>query len=106
MGLFGKIDTSKKVNVKLLTIISLIPFVCIYSFLRIKKGRKMLALNAIATIAFVMYLLLRYDLANQVEQTLQAIQYFNYLVIPAIDAIFIYKWAKQYNKEIDLKTIA
>lgn len=66
----------------------------------------MFAVNAVAIIAFVMYLLLRYDLANQLEQTLQAIQYFNYLVLPAVDALFVWKWAKKYNKEIDLKSIA
>lgn len=105
MGLFGKIDESKKVNVWLLTIISLIPFVCIYSFLRVKKFRKMFAVNAIAIIAFVMYLLLRYDLANQLEQTLRAIQYFNYIILPVVDAFFVYKWSKDFNRKIDQKAI-
>lgn len=104
-GLFGKIDPSKKVNVGLLVVISLVPFLCIYSFLRVKKFKKMLAVNAVTIIAFIMYLILRYDLANQLQQVLEAVQWLNYVILPAVDGFFVWKWSKDYNRKIDIKNL-
>ena len=105
MGIFGKIDPTKKVNVKLLVILSLIPFVCCYSFIRVKKFRKMFAVNAVVIIAFIMVLLMKYDLANQVEQVLQSIQWLNYIILPAVDAFFVWRWSREYNRRIDEKLL-
>ena len=101
MGLLGMIDTKTKVNTPLLVILSLIPFVCIYSFLRIKKTRKMLLVNLVTILIFVIYLILRYDLANQGEQVLSDIRYMNYIIIPIIDGLFVWKWSREWNRKIE-----
>lgn len=98
MGIFGKIDPKSKVNVWVLVLISLVPFVCVYSFTRIKKFRKMLAVNGIVITGFIMYLIVRYDIANQPEQVLDSIKWMNYLIIPGIDAFFVWKWARDYTE--------
>jgi len=100
MKIFGKIDQKEKVNIPLLIILSFIPFVCCYAFLRVQKFRKMMLINLATILIFVVYLVLRYDLANHASQVLDDIKWLNYAIIPIIDGILIYKWAKDWNQKL------
>lgn len=102
MGLLGKIDPKTKVNVWLLVLLSLIPIICIYSFTRIKKFRKIVLVNVIV---IGMFLILALSQTQQIKSILEYSNLLNYIIIPGIDAFFVWKWAKEYNSKIQIENI-
>jgi len=85
--------TEKPIHVWKFTLLSLVPFLGYYPFLKLKKTRKILVINIpIAVInMFVMFL---------INHPLGVIM--SYTLIPLIDAIFVYHWAEEYNQQIKL----
>jgi hypothetical protein len=85
--------TEKPIHVWKFTLLSVIPFIGYYPFLKLKKTRKILVINIpIAVInMFVMFL---------INHPLGVIM--SYTLIPLIDAIFVYHWAEEYNQQIKL----
>jgi len=102
MGLFGKIDPKIKVNIWFLVILSLIPIVCIYSFSRIKKFRKMFLVNLGVFGIFLLFVILQH---YPMSSILQSTNWLNYIIIPGIDAFFVWKWARDYNSKIQIENI-
>lgn len=102
MRLFGKIDPKSRANVWLLVLLSLIPIICVYSFTRIKKFRKMLLVNGIIIMLFLVAVLSQ---TQQINSILQSTNWLNYVIIPGIDAFFVWKWSREYNSKIQIENI-
>ena len=101
MKLSKTLDYNKPVKVWLLVLLSLIPFVCCYSFVRIKKFRKMFLVNLGIIILFMIYLIMHYNLADQPDKILQDIKWLNYIILPGIDAILVFIWSRRYNQRLE-----
>jgi len=102
MGLLGRIDPKSEVNVWLLVVLSLIPIACIYSFSRIKKFRKMFMVNLVIIGIFLLFVASQH---YQISSILQSTNWLNYIIIPGIDAFFVWKWAREYNSKIKIENI-
>lgn len=89
-----KVNKQKPINIWLYIILSLIPFVGYYPFLKIKKTRRILLLNIPIAIGIFTILLFVNHILGQI---------LSYTVIPTIDAIFLYNWIKGYNKKVITK---
>lgn len=80
---------NKPINVKLYVILSLIPFLGYYPFVKLKKTMKIFLINLpIGVVSFVILLFVNHFIG----------QLMSYVVIPTIDAFLIYMWANSYNK--------
>ena len=82
----------KPVNVWKFTLLSLVPFVGYYPFVKLKKTRKILLINI--PIGVINMLVLFF-----VNHPLGVIM--SYTLIPLIDAIFVYHWAEEYNNTLN-----
>jgi len=82
----------KPVNIWKYTLLSLVPFVGYYPFVKLKKTRRILLINIPMGIAnmFVLFL---------VNHPLGVIM--SYTLIPLIDAIYVYHWSEQYNNSLN-----
>jgi len=82
----------KPVNIWKYTLLSLVPFVGYYPFVKLKKTRRILLINIPIGIAnmFVLFL---------VNHPLGVIM--SYTLIPLIDAIYVYHWSEQYNNSLN-----
>ena len=80
----------KPVNVWKFTLLSLVPFVGYYPFLKLKKTRKILLINIPIGVInmFVLFF---------VNHPLGVIM--SYTLIPLIDAIYVYHWSEEYNNQ-------
>ena len=78
----------KPVNIWKYTLLSLVPFVGYYPFVKLKKTRRILLINIPIGIVnmFVLFL---------VNHPLGVIM--SYTLIPLIDAIYVYHWSEEYN---------
>ena len=81
----------KPLHVWKYTLISLIPFLGYYPFLKLKKTRRILVINIPIGLANMLVLFF-------VNHPLGVIM--SYTLIPLIDAIFVYHWADEYNHSI------
>lgn len=88
--------TDKPINVWKYTLVSLIPFVGYYPFLKLKKTRRIILINIPIGIAnlFVLFL---------VNHPLGVIM--SYTLIPLIDAIYVYHWSEEYNSNLNSTSI-
>lgn len=102
MGFLGRIDPKSRVNVWLLVVLSLVPIICVYSFTRIKKFRKMLLINAIIIGLFLVAVLSQ---TQQIKSVLEYTNWLNYIIIPGVDAFFVWKWSREYNSKIQIENI-
>ena len=82
----------KPINIWKYTLLSLVPFVGYYPFVKLKKTRRILLINIPIGIAnmFVLFL---------VNHPLGVIM--SYTLIPLIDAIYVYHWSEQYNNSLN-----
>ena len=82
---------SKLVNPWKYALISLVPFLGYYPFVKLKKTRKILLINIPLGLAnlFVLFFVNHYlGLAM------------SYIIIPLIDAIYVYHWSEEYNSKL------
>ena len=82
----------KPVNVWKFTLISLIPFVGYYPFLKLKKTRKILLINIPIGVANMLVLFFINHPFGEIM---------SYTLIPLIDAIYVYHWSEQYNNSLN-----
>ena len=79
------------INVWKFTLLSLVPFVGYYPFLKLKKTRKILVINI--PIGIINMLVLFF-----INHPLGVIM--SYTLIPLIDAIYVYHWSEEYNQKL------
>ena len=83
--------TEKPIHVWKFTLLSLVPFLGYYPFLKLKKTRKILVINI--PIGIINMLVLFF-----VNHPLGVIM--SYTIIPLIDAIYVYHWVEEYNNKL------
>lgn len=69
----------------------------------------MFVINIIITIIFISFLIVRYDPVNLLEQTRHPflpVLLMNYVILPSIDAFFVYKWSREWNQRISKTLIS
>ena len=83
---------NKPIHVWKYTLISLIPFFGYYPFLKLKKTRRILAINIPLGLAnlFVTFFM---------NRELGLIM--SYTLIPLIDAIYVYHWSEEHNNTLN-----
>lgn len=104
MRLVTPIESTKKVKTWLLVVLSLIPFVCIYSTIKLKKFRKMMLLNVIAGVG-LFGILAGLVIVGHQPTVIPIMNICNYLILPALNGVFVYKWCKEHNDMVDLKLL-
>ena len=83
--------TEKPIHVWKFTLLSLVPFLGYYPFLKLKKIRKILVINIpIGIINMLVLFLINHPLGVIMSYTL----------IPLIDAIYVYHWSEEYNQKL------
>jgi len=83
--------TEKPIHVWKFTLLSLVPFLGYYPFLKLKKTRKILVINIpIGIINMLVLFLINHPLGVIMSYTL----------IPLIDAIYVYHWSEEYNQKL------
>jgi len=81
----------KPIHVWKFTLLSLVPFLGYYPFLKLKKTRKILVINIpIGIINMLVLFLINHPLGVIMSYTL----------IPLIDAIYVYHWSEEYNQKL------
>ena len=84
--------TDNPINVWKFTILSLVPILGYYPFVKLKKTRRILVINIpIGVLSFLVMLF--------VNHTLGLIM--SYTLIPLIDAIYVYHWSEEYNNSLN-----
>ena len=83
--------TDKPIHVWKFTLLSLVPFVGYYPFLKLKKTRRIIVINI--PIGVINLLVLFF-----VNHPLGVIM--SYTLIPLIDAIYVYHWSEEYNQKL------
>ena len=84
--------TDKPLHIWKYTLLSLVPFLGYYPFVKLKKTRRILIINIPIGIANMLVLFL-------VNHPLGVIM--SYTLIPLIDAIYVYHWAEQHNNTLN-----
>ena len=83
--------TEKPIHVWKFTLLSLVPFLGYYPFLKLKKTRKILVINIpIGVINMLVLFFINHPLGVIMSYTL----------IPLIDAIYVYHWSEEYNQKL------
>jgi len=83
--------TEQPIHVWKFTLLSLVPFLGYYPFLKLKKTRKILVINIpIGIINMLVLFLINHPLGVIMSYTL----------IPLIDAIYVYHWSEEYNQKL------
>ena len=84
-------QTSTKINVWKYVIISLIPFIGYYPFVKLKKTRRIFLVNIPIGLANVIVLIfINHILGNAMA----------WVMLPCIDACFVYHWAIEHNNKL------